>query len=642
MRGRMVAALLIAGIVAGCSGDGEDPATSRANPPSKVSTITTVGIPAVEAPTAETSSATTAPEVPGPTSEVPASLPGVNERDETGDVLVAIRQLPADKQALIDSLDPTIDCASTTADPAPIAAEAGAKAIQVARVVNGCVVIEVTAVAEGDLETSIAAANAEPDVVAADGGSFASIDGTTDPSIADQRWWLDDLRVSELDALSVPAGAPKVRVAVIDTGIDDSHPDLAGLVTDRGSWAGPLTNPHGTHVAGIIAAAAGNGVTGRGVASGQVELLDVNFETGRTVASLIAWAVDRGAQVINMSFCESENDGDPCQTTPNMASLAAVANARHRGVLLFASAGNCGPGSYEADPLCAGVANRAQFPSGYDGVIAVGAYEPSGTVAPFSTRNESVDVSAPGDPITSTGFSGEPLVKGGTSQATPMVSASAAMLLAHRPDVPSGRILSALFAFTRDAGPPGWDDAYGSGRIDPIEAARRIDDANPADAERPSRCVRRDIDFAAVRASATTAAEQVGQLAAGQCDVAFAGDSANVDRSGEMWLAIEIDGTIGWSAARLFDVASLDRDTGLIVAFSRDREQHHRRCRRSDRDRKASFGPRPNGFTRALERRLGLVSGRRRHFGLHMVELRRCLRGRHRRQADLDRHDVAC
>ena len=155
-----------------------------------------------------------------------------------------------------------------------------------------------------------------------------------DPQVGQQQWWLDDLRISGLDDLTVDPATPKVRVAVIDSGIDDTNPDLAGLVADRAPWAeapGAGQSPHGTHVAGIIAAIANNGTEGRGIAR-NVEFLDINNTTGLSVAEMIDWATDHGADVINMSFCEVGSSGKlPCRDTPSGATIGALAWGGARG-----------------------------------------------------------------------------------------------------------------------------------------------------------------------------------------------------------------------------------------------------------------------------------------------------------------------
>lgn len=432
-----------------------------------------------------------------PSDTTPLELPPLDQRDDWGDPIGSPPLLPPEKQQLIDNLDPAAQCADDT-PPQPLAPAENQRVLQVVRVVAGCLVVESSVVAAGDLDGLAEAAAEGADVVAASEATHPYLDaidlsaGSPDPEIGSQQWWLDDLNVAGLDALSVDAATPKVRVAVIDSGIDDSNPDLAGSVALRVPWAGAPTGApdaaqaHGTHVAGIIAAAAANGEEGRGVAR-HVEFLDVNFggESAPSVSEMIDWAVDHGADVINMSFCEVGSDGKlPCRDKPSGATAASIAYARSKAVLVFASAGNCGPANYnntktKGASQCGKVKNRLTYPAGYQGVIAVGAYGADGAIAGFSTANESVDVSAPGVDIRSTVFGKTTSTMSGTSQASPMVAGAAAALLAHRPDVNPGRILSGLFAITRDAGAKGWDAEFGSGKIDPLAVATRIDDKTP-------------------------------------------------------------------------------------------------------------------------------------------------------------------
>jgi hypothetical protein len=344
-------------------------------------------------------------------------------------------------------------------------------------------VFDVEQVARDEAASRLEALRADDAVVAADELTFALVDAprprVIDPASPDQ-WWLSDLAVDDLDDFEVYLSTPRVRVAILDDGVDDSHPDLQQLVVGRAPWSsGPGSNWHGTHVAGIVAAVADNGLHGRGVAR-HVELLDV--PSGPGTATTITWAVDHGAQVINMSFCEAEyNDtgGLQCTTAWNDATAAAVAYAREHKVMLFASAGNCGPATGRSDETCAREVNRKQYPSGYTQVIGVGAYDRKGDLAGFSTRGVDVDVAAAGVDIVSTLPGDRHGASDGTSMSSPMVAGAAAALLAHRPDLQPGRILSGIVGVTRDGGAAGWDDGFGSGKIWPTEIARRMLNATP-------------------------------------------------------------------------------------------------------------------------------------------------------------------
>lgn len=371
------------------------------------------------------------------------------------------------------------DCDGGSPDPPDV--DGGQVAIEIARVVEGCLLVEGQVVDAEEVERTLEALREEPDVVGADMVTVALYDNVTaqtptvDPD-EPRQWWLTDLRVTQLDAL---AAMETVQVAVLDNGIDDRHPDLAGRVTARAPWGtrpGPGADSHGTHIAGIIAARAGNGVGGRGIAT-RVGLIDV--PDGRSTAERIRWAVDEGGvDVINMSFCEGTAGSERCNGRPNEATIPAVAYARLRGVILVASAGNCGRSAFAVNEQCSGE-NAATFPAGYGGVITVGSYGSEGVINGFSTANSDVDVSAPGEQIVSTIVGGGVGEDSGTSMAAPMVAGSAAMLLGHRPDVDPDRIMVGLHQLVRDAGPPGWDPYYGYGKLDPLTVARDLDQSVP-------------------------------------------------------------------------------------------------------------------------------------------------------------------
>lgn len=459
-------------LAAGCSSSGRQAAPE----PSGVSTVPTATEPDSTAAASTTTSVAT--------DEAPRSLPGADQRDDFGDPIGGPTPFPPDKQQLIDALGPPQDCPSATPNTNEVAGS-DQTVLQIVTTLNGCLSIERRVVASADVAKVTAAETAQPDVISVGPASHASIDSSAaaDPQTPQQQWWLTDLSVDRLDQLSVDPAAPRVRVAVIDSGIDDTNPDIAGHVVARypvPPGSAPFSVPHGSHVAGIIGATAGNRFGGRGVAQ-HVDFLDATFTYGATPAELISWSVVNGAQVINMSFCENTSltpDG-PCDITPNPATLATIAYARSKGVLLFASAGNCGPIEYVIDTKCGKVINRVEYPAAYPGVMGVGSYNSDGTVSGFSNRNDFVDVSAPGDPILSTSLGRATEVLFGTSQATPMVAGAAAAILAHRPDIVPGRVFTGLMLFVRDAGPIGWDSAYGNGRIAPAEVARRIDKGTP-------------------------------------------------------------------------------------------------------------------------------------------------------------------
>lgn len=233
-----------------------------------------------------------------------------------------------------------------------------------------------------------------------------------------------------------------VRIAVIDTGIDAGHPDLAGRVVAAANFTASNTTQdlagHGTHVAGIAAASFDNGIGIAGMAP-DARLMDVKVlaldASGRTtgdcadVADGIVWATDHGAEVLNLSL------GSPsaCQ-----ALEMAVDYATSRGALVIAAAGN--------------EATTARFyPAALPDVLSVAATTNRDQIAAFSNRGADwVDVAAPGDGIVSTlptfdngtGAVGYGYLSG-TSMAAPVVSGIAALVWGELPAGARGREVDA-------------------------------------------------------------------------------------------------------------------------------------------------------------------------------------------------------
>lgn len=250
-------------------------------------------------------------------------------------------------------------------------------------------------------------------------------------------------------------------VAVVDTGVDLSHPDLSGALVPgfdelSGSAGGQDQNGHGTHIAGIIAAVAGNGVGGAGVALRAkimpVRVLDATGSgSSSDVAAGVIWAVDHGATVVNLSL------GSP---TDDAVLDQAIAYALQKRVPVVAAAGNEGQAG---SPI--------QYPAATPGVIAVAAVDSSNTRAPFSNTGSYVALSAPGVGIVSTWLGGGYSTASGTSMAAPFVSGAAAMVRAAAPTLSADAVRNALMSTARDLGPIGTDPSYGAGLVD-VAAAR--------------------------------------------------------------------------------------------------------------------------------------------------------------------------
>lgn len=262
-----------------------------------------------------------------------------------------------------------------------------------------------------------------------------------------------------LSAVDVPAVWPQtvgeaVTVAVLDTGVDGTHEDLAGQVLPGvnviGNQTSALTEDphgHGTHVAGIIAAAR-NSLGTVGVAPRArimpVRVLDSDGAGyAGDVAEGIIWAVDHGASVINLSL------GGP---RPSSAQEAAIRYAVGQGVSVVAAAGNSGP--------TAGL----EYPAAFSDVLAVAALTPQSEVASFSSRGGHVDLAAPGTMILSAQPGDAYAYRSGTSMASPFVAGAASLLLGLRPMSPA-EVHSLLTRTAIDVDVVGADPAAGAGRL---------------------------------------------------------------------------------------------------------------------------------------------------------------------------------
>lgn len=255
-----------------------------------------------------------------------------------------------------------------------------------------------------------------------------------DARFAEQRTYFDAVRATT--AWGRPAhGSPAVRIAVVDSGVDVAHPDLAGKVAGtynavtRGTDVRDLVG-HGTAVASVAAAGTNNGegMAGAGYDSA-VLAVKVADRTGRIftddLAAGIVWATDNGARVVNLSL------GGP---TTDPLERDAVAYAVRRGVLVVAAAGNDGT-------------RQRQFPAALPGVLSVGATVVNGSArASFSSFGPWVDVAAPGRGLLAAVAGGGYEKVDGTSFAAPLVSGQAALLEAYRPGRTGAELAAAVIA----------------------------------------------------------------------------------------------------------------------------------------------------------------------------------------------------
>ncbi|MEV5980441.1 type VII secretion-associated serine protease mycosin [Streptomyces sp. NPDC052114] len=314
-------------------------------------------------------------------------------------------------------------------------------------------------------------------VVAAASLALAAPTAHANDGIRAQQWALDAMHTSQAWQTTKGKG---ITVAVLDTGIDAEHPDLAGNVLEGEDMVGfgarrgdrPWAR-HGTAMAGIIAghghgAGRGDGVLG---IAPEAKILPVRViledgdparkkarnTRGNALAEGIRWAADHGADVINLSL------GDDSKSAhPEPAEDAAVQYALKKGVAVVASAGNGGERG-----------DHVSYPAAYPGVIAATAVDENGDRASFSTRRWYATVAAPGDDIVIADPDHKYYEGWGTSAASAFVSGAVALIRAAHPGLTPAQIKQLLQDTARDAPAGGRDDARGFGLIDPAAALTR-------------------------------------------------------------------------------------------------------------------------------------------------------------------------
>lgn len=290
-------------------------------------------------------------------------------------------------------------------------------------------------------------------------------------------------------AWDITTGSAAVTIAIIDTGIDGTHPDLADKIVPGFDFVARDGDPqdghgHGTHVAGIAAATSNNsaGVAGldwqaRIMAVRVLDEYGVGWDSD--IAEGIRWAYQNGAKVLNLSL------GGPGYS---QAMQDAINAAHDAGSLVVAAMGNC----RAYDPYACPTPNPSTYPAAYENVFAVAATNRADAFAYYSQYGSHCDIAAPGgemsylhdpDGIYSTmptypvylttqfpNFSTSYDYLQGTSQATPHVAALAALVWSVNTSLTPEEVQDIIQTTAVDLGKPGWDLDYGYGRINPRAA----------------------------------------------------------------------------------------------------------------------------------------------------------------------------
>ena len=270
------------------------------------------------------------------------------------------------------------------------------------------------------------------------------------------QWHLPKIQAPQ--GWDITTGAASFPIAIIDSGVDADHPDLASkLMTGRNFLDGSVntddTHGHGTSVAGAAAAASNNGtgISGVAWASPIMPLQVFNSTTSAlysTIASAITWATDNGAKVINISMAGS---------TSSLTMENAINYAWNKGVIVVASAGN----SSTSAPY---------YPAACKNVVSVSATTSSDLKASWSNFGATVDVAAPGASIYTTTKGGGYGSVNGTSFSSPITAGLVALIWSANPTLTNAEVVDILLQNTDDLGAVGFDESFAHGRINAFKS----------------------------------------------------------------------------------------------------------------------------------------------------------------------------
>jgi len=286
-------------------------------------------------------------------------------------------------------------------------------------------------------------------------------------NVREQEWWLDPLKIPQAQQLTRGEG---VTVALVDSGVDPTRPDLAGQLLPGTTFGeappSPLasTDPrlHGTEMAGLIAGKGGGATHLLGIAPGAkiLPIMLVMDSDGKYFArdtdEAIRWAADHGAKVINLSLGRS-GAASPLE-------VDAIRYAFSKDAVVVAAAGNVSDDDRDGNVIA---------PANIPGVVAVAGTAPSGAWD-GATHGPEVVVAAPAAKLISTvptayhsnGFD----VVYGTSGATAITSGVVALIRSRYPQLDAANVINRLIRTAKDEGTPGRDPIFGFGTIRPLEA----------------------------------------------------------------------------------------------------------------------------------------------------------------------------
>jgi len=303
--------------------------------------------------------------------------------------------------------------------------------------------------------------------VLAPAGAAAAAPSAASDTVRSKEYWLDSYGIRTAWNTTKGAG---VKIAIIDTGIDGTvrelrgavvgGADFSGLGTSSGTPVGADGGEHGTMVASLAAGrgtGANSGVLGVAPAASLLSI-SIGFgaqskDSDQQIADAVTWAVDHGAQVINLSLTRNTLDWPPSWDK-------AFLYAEDHNVVVVAAAGNRGSGTEEVGA-----------PATMPGVLAVGGVTTSGiSSTDASAQGITLGVSAPSENLVGVIPGGGYVLWDGTSGAAPIVAGIVALVQASHPGLSAANVINRILVTARDKGPVGPDDLYGYGLVDAAAA----------------------------------------------------------------------------------------------------------------------------------------------------------------------------
>ena len=304
---------------------------------------------------------------------------------------------------------------------------------------------------------------------------------STNDEYSKAQYYLKSLKIYEAWDYLKDYKTSKVKVAVLDTGMDVNHPDLKSnlyLAVDAENNYSQLTkdkNYHGTHVSGILAATTNNAIGISGIGNNNIELMNINVFWGNKnsaeaftsdILNGYNYAVKKGAQVINMSLGRLVDDNfyEDADKEQDKLLEQAINNAKAKGIVTVCSAGNNN-------------STMKFYPADFDSCISVINIDQNDQKAADSNYGTKKDISAYGVDIYST----IPYTNGqrymydsGTSMSAPIVSGIVAIMKSKNPNATVDEIKSALYSTADDIGRPGKDSYTGYGKVNALKAVKAI------------------------------------------------------------------------------------------------------------------------------------------------------------------------